>query len=170
LGNLFWKWEWRWHISKVPHGSILQPLFFIVFINDIVIDIQSTIKLFADDTSLYLIITVLRNIQSEMFVIRNLSYRSVIHKNVRMMRFVNCSWKRKQRVVINCVSSDWGFIKAGVPHGSILQPLFFIVFINDIVIDIQSTIKLFADDTSLYLIIDNREYSPSKYSVRDVCD
>ena len=32
---------------------------------------------------------------------------------------------------------------------------FFIIFINDIVIDIQSTIKLFADDTSLYLIIDN---------------
>ena len=32
---------------------------------------------------------------------------------------------------------------------------FFIVFINDIVIDIQSMIKLFADDTSLYLIIDN---------------
>ena len=37
--------------------------------------------------------TVLRNIQSEMFVIRNLSYRSVIYKNVRMMRFVNFSWK-----------------------------------------------------------------------------
>jgi hypothetical protein len=34
--------------------------------------------------------TVLRNIQSEMFVIRNLSYRSVIHKNVRMMWFVDC--------------------------------------------------------------------------------
>jgi hypothetical protein len=60
---------------------------------------------------------------------------------------------RKQRVVIKNVSSDWGFIKAGVPQWSILEPLFF--FINDIVIDIQSTIKLFADDTSLYLIIDN---------------
>ena len=62
---------------------------------------------------------------------------------------------RKQRVVINNASSDWSFIKAGVPQGSILVPQFFIIFINDIVIDIQSTIKLFADDTSLYLIIDN---------------
>jgi hypothetical protein len=62
---------------------------------------------------------------------------------------------RKQRVVINNVSSDWGFIKAGVPQRSILGPLFFKIFINDIVIDIQSAIKLFADDTSLYLIIDN---------------
>jgi hypothetical protein len=62
---------------------------------------------------------------------------------------------RKQRVVINNASSDRGFIKAGMPQGSILGSLFFIIFINDIVIDIQSTIKLFADDTSLYLIIDN---------------
>ena len=62
---------------------------------------------------------------------------------------------RKQRVVINKASSDWGFIKAGVPQWSILGPLCFKFFINDIVIDIQSTIKLFADDTSLYLIIDN---------------
>jgi hypothetical protein len=46
---------------------------------------------------------------------------------------------------------DWGFIKAGVPQGSILGSLIFF----DIVIDIQSTIKLFADDTSLYLMIDN---------------
>jgi hypothetical protein len=57
----------------------------------------------------------------------------------------------KQRVVINNVSSDWGSIKAGVPQGSILKPpFFFIILINDIAIDIQSTIKLFADDTSLY--------------------
>jgi hypothetical protein len=32
---------------------------------------------------------------------------------------------RKQRVVINNASSDWGFIKAGVPQGSILEPLYF---------------------------------------------
>ena len=62
---------------------------------------------------------------------------------------------RKQRVVINNASSDWGFIKAGVPQWSILGPLYFIIFLNDIAIDIQSTIKIFADDTSLYLIIDN---------------
>lgn len=62
---------------------------------------------------------------------------------------------RKQRVVINGNFSQWTCINAGVPQGSILGPLLFIIYINDIVRDIQSTIKLFADDTSLYLIIDN---------------
>ena len=63
--------------------------------------------------------------------------------------------ERKQRVVIFNKSSDWLQIKAGVPQGSILGPLFFLVFINDIVNEIQSNIKLFADDTSLYIIVDD---------------
>ena len=63
--------------------------------------------------------------------------------------------ERKQRVVINNSTSSWHDINAGVPQGSILGLLLFIVFINDILTDINSTIKLFADDTSLYLIVDD---------------
>ena len=61
---------------------------------------------------------------------------------------------RKQCVVLPGVSSGWSFLKAGVPQGSILRPLLFLVFINDIVIDLSTNIRLFADDTSLYIIVD----------------
>ena len=62
---------------------------------------------------------------------------------------------RRQRVIIPGASSDWSYIKAGVPQGSILGPLLFLVYINDIVSNIQSNIRLFADDTSLYIIVEH---------------
>ena len=63
--------------------------------------------------------------------------------------------ERKQRVVLPGAASSWKNIKAGVPQGSILGPLLFLIYINDIVEDIHSCIRLFADDTSLYIIVDN---------------
>ena len=66
---------------------------------------------------------------------------------------------RKQRVVLNGISSEWREINAGVPQGSILGPLLFLVFINDIVDDIESQINLFADDTSLMMPIENIDSS-----------
>ena len=64
---------------------------------------------------------------------------------------------RRQRVVINGDSSDWSPIRAGVPQGSILGPLLFLIYINDIVKDIGSEIRLFADDTSLYIVVESPE-------------
>ena len=62
---------------------------------------------------------------------------------------------RLQCVVINGYTSDTRPVFAGVPQGSVLGPLLFIVYINDITEDINSNIRLFADDTSLYIIIDD---------------
>ena len=59
------------------------------------------------------------------------------------------------KVILPGVTSDWAYICAGVPQGSVLGPLLFLLFINDIVLDIGSNIRLFADDTSLYIIVDN---------------
>ena len=67
----------------------------------------------------------------------------------------NYLYGREQRVVINGSNSNWLPVRAGVPQVSILGLLLFIIFINDIVNEINGEIKLFADDTSLYLIVDN---------------
>jgi hypothetical protein len=56
---------------------------------------------------------------------------------------------RKQSVVVDGKKSSLLDIKAGVPQGSRLGPLLFIIYINDIVHDIESEIMIFADDTTL---------------------
>ena len=60
---------------------------------------------------------------------------------------------RRQRVVLPCAESAWKFIRADVPQGFIFGTLFFLFFINDIVTDIGSNVRLFADDTSLFIIV-----------------
>ena len=69
--------------------------------------------------------------------------------------FSNYLSNRYQRVVIPRGISSLCHVQAGVPQGSILGPLLFLVYINDIVDDIQSNINLFADDTSLSMVVDD---------------
>ena len=62
---------------------------------------------------------------------------------------------RKQRVVLNGQSSSWADVTAGVPQGSILGPLLFLIYINDLADGLSSIAKLFADDTSLFSVVHN---------------
>ena len=60
-------------------------------------------------------------------------------------------WKnRQQRVVFNGQFSSWTKVNAGVPQGTILGPLLFLIYINDLPDGLQSNPKLFADDISLF--------------------
>ena len=63
--------------------------------------------------------------------------------------------KRKQRVVLNGRSSEWATLSAGVPEGSVLGPLFFLIYINDLTKNAACGVKLFADDTSLFSVVRN---------------
>ena len=65
----------------------------------------------------------------------------------------------KQRVLFNGKFSKWVEVLAGVPQRSILGPLLFLIYINDIVKHIGGSIGLFADDTSLYIILDLPEHA-----------
>ena len=60
-----------------------------------------------------------------------------------------------QRVVLNGQTSTWSKIKAGVPQGSILGPLFFLIYINDLPSELRCSAKLFPDDTSLFSVVEN---------------
>ena len=66
---------------------------------------------------------------------------------------------RFQRVLLNGQTSEWFPVKVGVPKESILGPLLFLIFINSLSWNIESTVKLFADDTSLFSVVHNNNTS-----------
>ena len=63
---------------------------------------------------------------------------------------------RQQRVVIEGQESDSVAVTSGVPQGSVLGPILFLVYINDLPKDIVSQVRLFADDTAIYLTLEQQ--------------
>ena len=60
---------------------------------------------------------------------------------------------RKQQVSINGETSKWHDVTSGIPQGSVLGPIMFIIFINDLPDIVDSTVYLFADDTKIFNVI-----------------
>ena len=80
-----------------------------------------------------------------------------------LLRLIKCFLKnRKQRVVLNGQTSSWTNVLAGVPQGSILDPLFFLIYINDLSDDLSSNPKLFADDTSFFSVVPDKNISANE--------
>ena len=66
---------------------------------------------------------------------------------------------RKQRVVLNGQTSSWKNILAGVPQDSVLNPILFLIYINDLPDGIKSICKIFTDDTSLFSKVKDKNCS-----------
>ena len=56
-------------------------------------------------------------------------------------------------MALNGSFSDYSEIESGVPQGSVLGPLLFLIYINDLEKNIKSNIKFFADDTMLFSVV-----------------
>ena len=65
--------------------------------------------------------------------------------------FENYLSQRCQRVVLNGNETEWTRIQAGVPQGYASGPLLFLIYINDLTENISSDMRLFADDSSLFI-------------------
>ena len=64
-----------------------------------------------------------------------------------------------QRVVLNGQILSWRPVLAGVPQGSIMGPFLFLIYINDLPNELKSNVKLFADDTSLFTVVKDKNES-----------
>ena len=67
-----------------------------------------------------------------------------------------------QRVVLNGQSSGQSAVNVGVHQGSICGPFLFLVYINDLSTGLSSNPRLFADDTSLFSVVHDRNTSANE--------
>ena len=81
--------------------------------------------------------------------------------NKLLSLFQSYLFNRNQRVVLNGSYSEYTLIESGVPQGSVLGPLLFLIYINDLQKGVKSNVKFFADDTMLFSIVKNPEETAS---------
>ena len=74
-----------------------------------------------------------------------------------ILSWIKAFLTNRQRVCVDGRSSDWSSISSGVPQGSILGPLLFLIYINDITHSLNSEARLFADDCTLYRTVSSAE-------------
>ena len=75
---------------------------------------------------------------------------------------------REQCVKIEQEYSDWIRVKSGIPQGSVLGPILFVLFINDMPDVVESLIELFADDAKIFDRVNLRDASSGERLQKDI--
>ena len=99
-----------------------------------------------------------KKITQGLFLDSSSAFEKVWHNGLlaKLSQIVNGSFlgsylsEKRHIVVVDGKKSDILDVKAGIPQGSRLGPLLFIIYMNDIVDNIESDILIFADDTSMF--------------------
>ena len=85
--------------------------------------------------------------------------------NSNLLKLIKSFLKNRcQRVVFNGQSSVWKSVTAGEPEGSVLGPSIFPICINDLHLGLTTNVKLFADDTSVFWVVNNANSSACRLS------
>ena len=78
-----------------------------------------------------------------------------------IISFYTLSCDRKQKIVLNGQYSSWNDVRAAFSQGSMLGPLLFLIYINELPDGLKSEYKLFADETALFSVVNDINTSPS---------
>ena len=76
---------------------------------------------------------------------------------------------RRQRVIVDGEISNWKSVLSGVPQGSVLGPILFLIYINDLEDDISSKVLKFADDTKVFRKVTNDTDKQSLQNDPETC-
>ena len=156
--------------SKILEKLIFDQLYLFLMQNNLISEKQSGFK--PGDSTIYQLISITNEIYESfedycetraLFLDLSKAFDKVWHLGLKKKLIVNGidgnAFKildsflsdREQRVVMNGCASGWQKIKSGVPQGSVLGPLLFLIYINDLTENISSNIRLFADDVALFI-------------------
>jgi len=93
-----------------------------------------------------------------------------IHGNV-LSWIANFLHNRMMRVIVNGECSDWVCVLSGIPQGSVLGPLLFLIFVNDLPDWIKTNIRMFADDTKIWIkIVTQEDVTKLQEDLNSLCD